>query len=60
MGESQILAHSRKTGVKYFWNTAQKSLRKFFFVMSLKYYLKWLNILKGHIFGGENSHRTAK
>ena len=32
----------KKDRVTYFQNISQKYLRKFFYVMSMKYYLKWL------------------
>ena len=60
MGEIQILEHSIKIGVKYFLNFAQKALRQNDYVMSMKYYLKWLKILKVHRFGRKKPHSTAK
>ena len=60
MGEIHILAHSRKIGVTYFRNVAQKALRRNFYVMSMNYYLKWLKILKGYKFGRNNSPSTSK
>ena len=56
MGERQILAHSRKTGVIYFQNAAPKILNKNYNNISMKYYLK--NSPKGYMFERNNSHST--
>ena len=40
MGESQILAHLRRTDVTYLRNTSQKDSRQNVYVISMKYYFK--------------------
>ena len=52
MEERQILAHSINTGVTSFWNVAQKALRQNFYVMLMKYYLKFKISLKDTYLGG--------
>ena len=47
MGKIQILAHKKYIGVRSFQNAAPKALSQNFYIISMKYYLKWLKQPEG-------------